>query len=313
MARTYARVKTGIWADDDFRSLPLEAQHLYFVLLTSNSLNYCGVTDWRPVRIAAAALGWSPEEVTTAGCILAERHYVVIDEATEEVLIRSFIRNDGFMAQSTVAASMVRAYGQIASSKLRGVVVFELNRLYEKHPEFNGWGSGKDLLQNPAINPFDEVTDDLVCDPISHPLCHPIDDPISHPIADTALTLVVTPLLPTPSPTPTPSPPTGGIDPGKPARNKRHIPADWSPNEKAIAKALRLELDLELEVENFRNYDLAKGPIWKDFDAAFAIWLSNAAKWGTSKRNPYNRQEETNSLFDRAMQRSAPQQQLETS
>lgn len=312
MARTYARVKTGIWADDDFRSLPLEAQHLYFVLLTSNSLNYCGVTDWRPVRIAAAALGWSAEEVTTAGCILAERHYVVIDESTEEVLIRSFIRNDGFMAQTTVAASMVRAYGQIASSRLRGVVVFELNRLYEKHPEFNGWAAGKDLLQNPAIDPFVAVTDDPACDPISHPLCHPSDDPISHPNADTALTLVVTPLLPTPSPTPSPTPPTGEIDPGRPAR-KRHIPADWMPHEKHAAKATRLELDLALEVENFRNYDLAKGPVWKDFDAAFTIWLNNAAKWGGSKRNPYGQQEKTDGLFDRAMQRTQAPQQLETS
>src|ERR1051325_11775625 len=101
MPRSYARVKTDIWADDDFRTLPLEAQHLYFVLLTSNALNYCGVTDWRPVRIAASSLGWTAQEVVTAGCILAERFYVVIDEDTEEVLVRSFIRNDGFMAQLT--------------------------------------------------------------------------------------------------------------------------------------------------------------------------------------------------------------------
>src|SRR5687767_10235844 len=101
MARTYARVKTDIWADDDFRALPVEAQHLYFVLLTSNSLNYFGVTDCRPVRIAAASGTWSPKAVAAAGCVLAEHLYLVIDEATEEVLIRSFVRNDGFMAQAT--------------------------------------------------------------------------------------------------------------------------------------------------------------------------------------------------------------------
>lgn len=301
MARTYARVKTGIWADDDFRSLPTEAQHLYFVLLTSNSLNYCGVTDWRPVRIAAAALDWSTEEVTTAGCILAERHYVVIDEATEEVLIRSFIRNDGFMQQSTVAAAMVRSYGQIASSKLRGVVVFELNRLYEKHPEFKGWAAGKELLQNPAANPFDQVTDDLVCDPISHPSCHPIDDPISHPIADTALTLVVTPLLPTPSPTPSPTPPTGEIGARKRATQR---PGDWAPNAQHVSMAAQLELDLEREIAQFTDHHDSKGSAFKDWDASFRTWLRNAAKWGGSKRNPYSKQQETDDLFDAAYQRA---------
>ena len=312
MARTYARVKTDIWADDDFRTLPLEAQHLYFVLLTSNGLNYCGVTDWRPVRIAAASLGWTAEEVVTAGCVLAERFYVVIDEATEEVLIRSFIRNDGFMAQATVAAAMVRAYGAVASATLRGVVIHELNRLYRDHPEFKGWSYGKELLENAVVDPFELVADDPGCDPSSHPLCHPFGDPISDPNVETPLTLVVTPLLPTPSPTPSPTPPTGEIDPGKPAR-KRHIPADWAPNEKHIAKATRLELDLPIEVENFRNYDLAKGPVWKDFNAAFTIWLNNAAKWGNSKRNPYSRQEETDGIFDRAMQREQTNQQLEIS
>lgn len=301
MARTYARVKTGIWADDDFRTLPIEAQHLYFVLLTSNSLNYCGVTDWRPVRIAASALDWSPDEVITAGCILAERFYVVIDDATEEVLIRSFIRNDGFMAQSTVAAAMVRSYGQIASPKIRGVVVFELNRLYEKHPEFNGWASGKDLLGNPAIDPFAQVADDPGCDPISHPLCHPSDDPISDPVSEVGLTLVVTPLLPTPSPSPSPTPPTGEIGPRKRATQR---PADWRPNARHVSMAQQLDLDLEREVEQFRDHHDSKGSTFKDWDAAFRTWLRNAAKWGASRRNPYSKQQETDALFDAAMNRA---------
>lgn len=97
------------------------------------------------------------------------------------------------------------------------------------------------------------------------------------------------------------------------AARKQHVPADWAPNGRHADKARRLELDLEEEVENFRNWDLAKGPVWKDFDAAFNLWLGNAAKWGKSSRNPYSRQQETDGLFDRAMRRTQQQPELESS
>jgi len=45
MAREFAKIKASIWQDDDFRALPVEAQHLYFVVLTDPDLSYCGVAD----------------------------------------------------------------------------------------------------------------------------------------------------------------------------------------------------------------------------------------------------------------------------
>jgi len=295
MARTYARVKTSIWADDEFRCLPPMAQHLYFVLLTSNGLSYCGVTDWRPVRIAASAASWPASSVQMAGDVLAERLYVAIDEETEEVLLRSFIRNDGFMEQPTVAAAMVRSYGSIASKSLRGIVVHELLRLKSESPEMKGWKYADELLTNPSVDPVDHLGD--------HPGYHPFDDPPDDPRGQRSTTPVATPLLPTPSPTPTPrsSSPSGS--------RKRHVPDDWHPNDKHAAMATELELDLVAEVEKFRDYDKSKGPVWKDFDAAFNNWLRNNAKWGNSPKNPYGKQAKTDGLFDRAMDRA--QQRLE--
>lgn len=290
MARTYARVKTDIWADDDFRALPVEAQHLYFVLLTSNSLNYCGVTDWRPVRIAAASGSWSADAVTVAGQILAAHRYVVIDEATEEVLIRSFVRNDGFMAQATVAAAMVRAYGHVASSQLRGVVVHELNRLYEDHPEFKGWSSGKDLLGNPSIDPFEGVAGDPVCDPISHPFCHPGSDPST----DTALTLLVTPSLPTPSPSPSPTP---SSVPRVPRNNGKatRIPEPWVVDEPmkewALERGMQPQWVLR-QTERFTNYWLAKPGkegTKTDWRATWRNWLLKAQDDSPAAASPVSR------------------------
>lgn len=155
MAREFAQIKLALWEDDDVRLLSPEAQHLYFVLLTSRSLNYCGVGDWRPRRIAALAQGWTVERVEDAATELVERLFVVIDESTEEILVRSFVRHDGLMKQPKMATAMAAAHGAVASSVLRGVVVHELRRLQEDFPDLKGWGSEKasDLLRKASVDP----------------------------------------------------------------------------------------------------------------------------------------------------------------
>lgn len=289
MARTYARVKTAVWADDEFRGLPPDAQHLYFVLLTSAGLSYCGVTDWRPVRIAPNAHEWSALEVERAAWILHERLYIVVHGDTEEVLIRSFVRNDGFMDQPNVAAAMVRDYARISSPILRGVVVHELLRLHKEQPQLKGWVRAESLLGNPSVNPSGNPTG-----------WGPPNPTVGVPVGVNGTPRETHAPLHTPSPTPSPSSPS---DTPRSAR-KRHIPDDWQPNDKHRDLATQLELDLTTEVERFRDYDKAKGPIWKDFDAAFNNWLRNNARWGKSPRNPYSRQQETDELFNAAMDRA---------
>ncbi|WP_199267531.1 hypothetical protein [Rhodococcus sp. JT-3] len=155
MAREFAPIKLSIWADDDWRELSIGAQHLYLVLLTSKTLSHCGVADWRPVRIAALAKGWTAVMVEESARELAERLYLVVDESTEEVLLRSFIRNDGLMKQPKMAVAMGRAHDMIASSAIRGVVVHELQRLRLDFPELNGWKAEKALetLQMGSVDP----------------------------------------------------------------------------------------------------------------------------------------------------------------
>lgn len=138
MAREFAQIKLAIWADDDWRELSPLARYLYLTLLTSPSLSHCGVADWRPARLSALN-GMAPERVCTAGGELVESLHLVIDEESEEVLIRSFIRNDGLMKQPRMAVSMANAHAAVASKALRGVIVHELIRLREDFPELAGW------------------------------------------------------------------------------------------------------------------------------------------------------------------------------
>lgn len=144
MAREYAQIKLAIWADDDWRDLSPLARYLYLTLLTSPSLSHCGVADWRPARIGALN-GMETEDVLRCGAELVEALYLVIDEESEEVLIRSFIRNDGLMKQPRMAVSMANAHSAVASKAIRGVIVHELRRLREDHPELTGWTKDKAL------------------------------------------------------------------------------------------------------------------------------------------------------------------------
>jgi hypothetical protein len=155
MAREHAQIKLAMWADDDIRALSPRAQHLYFVLTTSPTLSYCGVADWRPKRIAPLARGWTPEHVETAAAELVAGLYILIDEHTEEVLVRSFIRNDELMKQPRMGTAMAKAHAAVASNVLRGVVVHELIRLKADFPDYRGWTSeqAESLLTNTPIDP----------------------------------------------------------------------------------------------------------------------------------------------------------------
>ena len=148
--RSFAQVKISIWADDDFRALPGDAQHLYFMLLTSADLDPAGVTDWRPARIAALVADWDAATVQKAADVLAERSYLVVDDDTEEVLIRSFMRHDGLLNKPNMATAAAKAYAGCASSEIRGALLRELHRLHVDAPDMRGWPQMADLL---AVEP----------------------------------------------------------------------------------------------------------------------------------------------------------------
>ena len=154
MAREYAMVKLSIWRDDDFRALSAGAKLLYFTLLTSRSLSHCGVADWRPARLAKRT-GLTVDDIDAAGAEMVSTLHLVIDEETEEVLIRSFIRNDGLMKQPKMASAMASGYEAAESPTIRGVVIHELKRLKEDYPDLNGWKSEKasELLRNGSVDP----------------------------------------------------------------------------------------------------------------------------------------------------------------
>lgn len=158
MARTHAAIRLDIWGDDDWRNLSMGAQYLYLHLLASPTLNYAGVADWRPARIAGMSGGTPREVIEEAAAELEASLFIIVDDDTEEVLIRSFLKHDGLLQKPNVAKAMVAAYTKTVSATLRGVIVFELNRLVERFPEWRAFDlkEVREVMGKGSVNPFEK-------------------------------------------------------------------------------------------------------------------------------------------------------------
>ena len=203
MARDHARIELNIWTDDDWLDLTPGAQHLYLVLLTHPDLSYAGVADWRPNRLRVMASRWDADDVKRAAEELARNLYIVVDEDTEEVLVRSFVRNDGLMKQPNLAKAMVKAARSIASRNIRAVLVHELLRLHEDHPDLKGWESAEELLSWRSADPSGYPTGYPSSNPSGNPSVKGEPNPSGNPSDDpsrTPYSLLLTPYSPLPTP-----------------------------------------------------------------------------------------------------------------
>jgi len=132
VARNEARIFATIWKDEHFRALPRSAQGQYLYLLSQSDLSYCGLIPLRVGRWARAAAGLTTDDVLTDLKTLAEaapRPFIVVDEETEEVFVRSLIRRDEIWKQPNLMKAARDAARLIESSAIRAALVEELHRI----------------------------------------------------------------------------------------------------------------------------------------------------------------------------------------
>lgn len=141
MARDHARVLVSVWGDDDWRSLPATAQRIYILALSQPGLSYAGVTPYLPGRWANLAADTSAAAIRKGVATLVDRRYVVVDQDTEELLLRTFVRHDNVLRFPNVAVAMARAYRQIASPAIRSAFLIELHDLAQRPDtkDLPGW------------------------------------------------------------------------------------------------------------------------------------------------------------------------------
>jgi hypothetical protein len=267
MARDRANINTGIWTDQDFRDLTIAEQHLYKLLMTHPTLSYAGVVDWRPARIAAMSADATPAGVRQTAEALQEKRYVFIDEETEEILVRSFLRHDGLLKQPKLSISMVNAFAAVASKRIREVVTHELQKLHAEHPEWAAFGQEKVLaLVKGKGTDMAEFSPDFT-PAVTLPLT--LNAAQADPLPTSTATATSTNLSSRRSP-------------------ERPLPADWSPNEKHRVDAEEKYLSVDILAQAFKNHAEAHDRRVRNWDAAFRNWILKATPGTPPQSDPWS-------------------------
>lgn len=127
MARSYGKILATLTTDDEFNDLAGDEQTLYFRLLGHPTLSLIGKLDYRPHHWCRYARNWTRETVEHLVVALADRRYVAVDYATEELLIRTLTKHDGIpVGNAKLRKGLWAAWGSIASPELRSVAVANL-------------------------------------------------------------------------------------------------------------------------------------------------------------------------------------------
>jgi hypothetical protein len=312
MPRTEARIFTSIWRDDHFLALPASAQRLYMFLLSQDDLSYCGVMPLRPTRWAKKA-----PDTTVAGVEqdlkaleASGRMFVVVDEDSVELMVRTLLRRDGIWKQPNLLKQARESAEQVESPKIRTVLLGELHRipLHE---------TGSDLVRT-LITDFVSDLDQGTDHPSGYPPRIPSDEPSDTGSDDPsdnstpedyaraqglgenyiAVRDSPDPLFPV---APTSLPP-------KSQKNATRLPDAFvlTADLVAWAAANSPHVNPEREFDRFRDYWRAKaGRDGRKLDwlATWRNWMRTAEDRQRPRERP-GRQQETNDQFDRAMERA---------
>jgi len=130
--RQYAQIMKRIWTDQHWKQLSLNAQWLYTLLISQDSINYAGVLPLTVRRWTRLANGVTTEVVHEALEELragTPSRFVIVDWEEEEVLVRTFIRNDELWKQPRMLAMACSQALTTRSGVLRAELGEELVKL----------------------------------------------------------------------------------------------------------------------------------------------------------------------------------------
>lgn len=129
MARGHGRILTSIWEDADFIALDEKDQRFYLFLISQPNLNHAGLLPLTLRRWSRKAHGMTSADVEKRLQTLDDAQFIVMDDDTEELLIRSFVRNDGVWRMPKVMGAAVSGALEISSRRLQLALLAEMDRV----------------------------------------------------------------------------------------------------------------------------------------------------------------------------------------
>lgn len=182
------------WSDDDdWRDLTWSAQWMYDFLAQHPDRNEAGMVPFTIKRWARVARGLTVADLRRALAELDAAGFVVVDEDTEEVLVRSYIRVGKVYTHIRLFRNACIAIRSVESDRIRSALGQELVRIPKLAiPTPNGRNDRNVAEAVEAQQWLDELAS-MLCDAPpeppgqaaepddDHPMAHPISHPIAHP------------------------------------------------------------------------------------------------------------------------------------
>ena len=165
----YGKLLSRIWTDPEFTKLDARSQQVYSLLISYSTRNLAGVLPMTLKRWAGCTSDATVENITAALRRLAAARFVVVDWDTEEVLIRTYIRNDEVYKQPNLMQAARKFCRQVESVALRWALFDELTKLPEH----------KNADQTTAVaNALVDGVDRPPVEPIAEDFGEPFEEPI---------------------------------------------------------------------------------------------------------------------------------------
>ena len=172
----YGKVFKRVWGDPDFKALTVNQQALYMKLISQPDISLAGVLTLAVPRWTAQTDRLAQSSVEKALDALEAARFVVCDRQTQEVLVRSYIRNDlGWKSTKTFKA-IAGAVERVLSPSIRAAISAELLRIditqvsdkpgsYDMTPrEFVSGCISRLVLENPPLDGVSDTPSDTPSD-----------------------------------------------------------------------------------------------------------------------------------------------------
>ncbi|MFD7109109.1 hypothetical protein ACFWAF_02830 [Streptomyces microflavus] len=317
MARGHGRILTSIWEDTDFTELDESEQRLYLFLISQPNLNHAGLLDLTLRRWSRKARGLSVGELEKRIHALEQARFIVVDDDTEELLIRSFIRNDGVWRMPKVMGAAVSGALEISSKRLQQALLAEMDRiplgeLSDEPTKVRAGGEGPSIrrqvqnhiedLRRAFGTPTPDPTGRGSVTPSAPPSGTPSDTPAEGGPKGSTRGRAPTSHAhsPAPAPAPAPAPTTLGADVGEETSGgsePRATPPDgdapididgFELTDAMRAWSLRTfgpGLDLDYETAQFVDHFRAQGVRRPNWPNEWQKWVRRSAKYASERAN----------------------------
>ena len=294
----YGKIFKRAWGDADFKALTCQQQLLYLKLVSQTDISLAGVLTLATIRWAGQTAGVTDKDIARTLAELEAARFIVCDRETQEVLVRSYVRNDLGWRSSKTMKAVKAAVGRILSPRLRGVISAELLKVdtsglsdrksetYELSPREYIDSAIRDLVdENPPVDTPCDTPSDTPCDTPSDGASR--SGPLTHALANA----------------------NANANANAPARERtttraHQLPDDWQPKPETVAamSAAMPGVDFRLEHAKFRDHYKSNGKAMKDWDATWRNWMRRVKEFAPTSRAS-TRQQETDDLFAAAARR----------